>query len=89
LVQLPQNCTSLVTSTQLLPHWVKVPQPTWHTPALHACPTGQIIPQPPQLLPSVKKFLQPSEHAMKPAWHWHTPAEHALPAGQTLLHIPQ
>ena len=74
------------------------PQPVggWHTPAEHADPGGQTVPQPPQLATSLRMSTHPFEQHVVPPWQpgkhpadWHTPAKHTCPGAHTVPQRPQ
>jgi hypothetical protein len=51
-------------------------------------PTGQAMPQPPQLAPSAAMFAQPVGQGVKPAWHVQAPLQ-ICPGPHAMLQPPQ
>ncbi len=90
MLQLPQYSSSLVTSTQLAPHWVSAPQPAEeHWPAEQTWVPVHTLAQTPQFAELDLVSTHPLGHGVKPAAHAHAPDWQVCPTGHALLQVPQ
>src|SRR5438105_4549370 len=87
----PPPAGRVVTTGQPQPkknvHTTEAQVPQW--PPMQLVLMGQILPQLPQLFPSLLKSAQPPLHGDRPTEHSQVPALQTDPAAQVLLHVPQ
>jgi hypothetical protein len=79
-LQLPQCSGLLATSTQLVPHNVRVAaQLAEQEPSEQTWPCGQTVLQAPQFRPSLMMSAQPVGQVVNPPEHWQMPLTQACP----------
>jgi hypothetical protein len=79
-LQLPQFCGSVWVFVQLVPHVVLgVVQTVPHVPPAHTWPVVHILPQTPQLLPSVLVLVHALPQKVSPVGQPHVPPVHDSP----------